>query len=203
MSSNPAPATHPTQESGESRWRAAGITVGAWLAVMWALEVIDLITPGSLDRLGIRPRTLGGLVGIPLAPFLHSGLTHLVANTVPFAVLGFVIAVGSRRRFWAVTVLIGLIAGLGTWLFGTSGSVHIGASGLVFGYLVYLIVRGFFEKRLTWVLGGMAVFIVFGGILWGLVPRAGVSFTGHLFGAIGGVAAAWLLRERTPESQSQ
>ena len=203
MNSSHAPETQLNPENGQSRWRAAGITVGVLLAVMWALEVIDLITPGSFDRLGIQPRTLGGLIGIPLAPFLHSGLAHLVANTVPFAVLGFAIAAGSRRRFWAVTVLVGLIAGLGTWLFGASDSVHIGASGLVFGYLTYLMVRGFFERRLTWVLGGVAVFLVFGGILWGLVPRAGVSFTGHLFGAAGGVAAAWLLRERVPESQSQ
>ena len=200
MSSNRAPSTRLTSFAGQSRWHAAAVTVGVMVAAMWVIEILDLMTPGSFTRLGIRPRTLGGLFGIPLAPFLHAGLAHLIANTLPFAVLGFIIAVSSYRRFWSVTVLVGLIAGAGTWIFGTPGSVHIGASGLVFGYLTYLMTRGFFAKKPMWVLGGVVVFLVFGGILWGLVPRAGVSFTGHLFGALGGVAAAWLLREREPSS---
>ena len=124
-------------------------------------------------RWGIRPRTARGLVGIPLAPFLHSGLSHLIANTIPFAVLGAVVALGGVKRFVEVTVTIVLVSGLGTWLFGTGGTIHIGASGLVFGYLTYLIARGFFAAKPLWILGGIVIGLLYGGMLWGLLPRPG------------------------------
>src|SRR5262245_20594823 len=163
------------------------------LAVMWALEVIDLLPGVDLDRWGIQPRTLRGLVGIPLAPFLHAGLPHLIANTIPFLVLGAIIAIGDATRFVEVTVTIALVSGLGTWLFGMSGTIHIGASGLVFGYLTYLIARGFFAAKPLWILGGIVVGLLYGGLLWGLLPRPGIPFTGHLFGAAGRVPAAFAL----------
>jgi membrane associated rhomboid family serine protease len=163
------------------------------LAVMWTVEVIDLLPSTDLDRWGVRPRTVRGLFGVALAPFLHSGFAHLFANTIPFLVLGAVIAVGSITRFVQVSLIVGLASGLGTWLFATSGGVHIGASGLVFGYLTYLVVRGFFARRLRWIIGGILVLMFYGGILWGLLPRPGVSWSGHVFGAIGGLLAAWFV----------
>ena len=105
--------------------------------------------------------------------------------------LGAFIALGGITRFVQVTVIVAVTSGLGTWLFGSPGTIHIGASGLVFGYLTYLVARGFFAGRLLWILGGLAVLVLYGGILWGLLPRPGISFTGHLFGAIGGILAAW------------
>ena len=175
------------------------LLVGVMLAVMWGLEIIDLLPGTNFDRWGIRPRTMRGLVGVPLAPFLHSGLGHLVANTLPFALLGAFIAIGDAKRFVEVTVIVALTSGLGTWLIGPSNTNHIGASGLVFGYLTYLVVRGFFAGKPLWILGGVAVLLFYGGILWGLLPRPGVSWTGHVFGAVGGVLAAWYVHGREPD----
>ena len=177
------------------------IVVVAMLAVMWAAEIIDLIPGTPFDRWGIRPRTIRGLAGIPAAPFLHSGFGHLFANTIPFLVLGAFIALGDLRRFIQVTVIVALTSGLGTWLFASPGTIHIGASGLVFGYLTYLVARGFFAGKVLWVVGGIVVLIFYGGILWGLLPRPGISWTGHVFGALGGVLAAWYVHGREPEDE--
>jgi len=172
--------------------------VGGMLAVMWGLEIVDLLPGTNLDGWGIRPRTGRGLLGVPLAPFLHSGLGHLVANTLPFVVLGAFIALGDAVRFVQVTVIVALVSGLGTWLLASPGTIHIGASGLVFGYLTYLVVRGFFAAKPLWILGGIVALLLYGGVLWGLLPRPGISFTGHLFGAAGGVVAAWYVHGREP-----
>ncbi|MGH9274481.1 MAG: rhomboid family intramembrane serine protease [Acidimicrobiales bacterium] len=169
------------------------------LAVMWVSEIIDVLLDHRLDRFGIEPRQLDGLDGVVLAPFLHGGIGHLIANTFPFLILGGVIAGASATRFLHVTAVVTVIGGLGTWLTGPSHSIHIGASGLVFGYLTYLVSRGFFARKLTYIAGGFVVFLVYGGILWGLLPSPGVSWQGHLFGAVGGVVAAWALHGQRDE----
>lgn len=166
------------------------VPVLAMLAMMWGSEAVDTALGGALDRFGIRPRQLDGLDGLVLAPFLHSGFGHLIANSLPFLIMGVAICVSGVRGFVHVTLIVGLIAGVGTWLTGSSGSLHIGASGLVFGYLTYLMSRGLFARRIGYLVGGAVTFIVYGGVLWGLVPRPGISWQGHLFGAIGGVVAA-------------
>jgi membrane associated rhomboid family serine protease len=185
------------------RARARALTivpVGVMLAVMWITEVLDVALDGELDRNGIRPRQVGGLDGVLFAPFLHLGFDHLVANTVPFVVLGAAIALASSRVFAQVTILVGLISGLGTWLTGASNSIHMGASGLVFGYLTYLVSRGLFDRRLTSLAIGVVVFAVYGAVLWGVLPSPGISWQGHVFGAIGGVSAASTLHgRRNPE----
>ncbi len=173
------------------------VVVGV-LALMWVLEIIDLAPGTNFDSWGIEPRTADGLVGVPAAPFLHSGFAHLFANTIPFLVLGTFIALGDVKRYIQVTVIVAVTSGLGTWLFGSPGTIHIGASGLVFGYVTYLVVRGFFAGKPLWVLGGLVVLLLYGGILWGLLPRPGISFTGHFFGAIGGILAAWYVHGREP-----
>jgi len=164
--------------------------VFAVAAVMWMVEIIDLLPSTSFDRWGIRPRQFEGLFGIVTAPFLHAGFGHLISNTIPFLVLGCIIAAAGVQRFVQVTVIVGVIAALGTWLIGPSGTVHIGASGIVFGYLTYLLTRGVFERKLGHIAIGLLVLFFYGGILWGLLPRPGISWQGHLFGAIGGVVAA-------------
>lgn len=168
------------------------------LAVMWVTEVLDLVADGRLDRFGIEPRQLSGLDGVVLAPFLHNGFGHLLTNTFPFLILGAAICLGSVRRFVQVTVVVGLISGVGTWLTGGSDTVHIGASGLVFGYVTYLVSRGVFARKITYLLGGLLVLVVYGGVLWGLIPRPGISWQAHLFGAIGGVVAAWAIYGQRP-----
>lgn len=175
------------------------LVVVAMAAAMWIVELIDLLPSTDLDRWGIRPRQLDGLIGIVTTPFLHADLTHLIENTIPFLVLGCVIASSGTQRFVQVTVITAVVAGLGTWLVGPSGTVHIGASGLVFGYLAYLIVRGVFERRLGYLAIGLLVLFFYGGALWGLLPQPGISWQGHIFGALGGVLAAWVIHGRRGE----
>jgi len=178
------------------------VIVAVVVAVMWAEEVVDLILPGGqpLNDLGVRPRTGRGLLGIPLMPFLHDGFRHLFGNTLPFLVMGGAIASGSVARFARVAAIVGVTSGAGVWLFARGGTVHIGASGIVFGFLTYLLARGVIARKVTWILGGLVVLVVYGGILWGLLPTPGVSWTGHVFGAVGGVLAAWILHRRTPDT---
>jgi membrane associated rhomboid family serine protease len=166
------------------------LLVAATAALMWAVEIVDLVA-GDLDAHGIRPRDADGLVGILTAPFLHDGALHLVGNTVPLLVLGGLIALGGLLRVAAVSAIVAAVSGLGVWLTAPAGTVHIGASGLVFGYAAYLIARGLFSRNLLHLAAAAAVVVVYGTtLLFGLVPTLGVSWQGHLFGALGGVIAA-------------
>ena len=118
---------------------------------------------------------------------------HLIANTIPFAVLGAGIALGGVRQIVEVTIIVAVVSGLGIWLLGAGNSVHLGASGLVFGYLTYLVTRGVIAHNVWWVVGGLIVLAFYGGLFWGLLPTPRVSWLGHVFGAIGGILAAWML----------
>ena len=175
----------------------------AIVALMWVVEVVDAIADHSLDQYGIEPRDEDGLVGIVAAPFLHVGFGHLAANTVPFLAMGVVIALQGVARLLAVTAIIGLVSGLGTWLVASGSSIHLGASGIVFGYATYLISRGVFNRDALEVVIGVVVVGIWGtALLGGLLPQEGISWQGHLFGAIGGVIAARVLaRDRGPKEQ--
>jgi membrane associated rhomboid family serine protease len=176
--------------------------VAGMAALMWLVEAIDAIDKHRLDSEGIRPRTPAGLPGIVFSPFLHASLGHLLANTVPFVVLGMTIALSGAARVIATTVIVALVAGVGTWLTAPSGSVTVGASGIVFGYAAYLVSRGFYSRRLGQVAIGAVVAVVFGGaLLWSLIPRSGISWQDHLFGAIGGVIAARYLTVLRPRAK--
>jgi membrane associated rhomboid family serine protease len=172
-------------------------------ALMWVSEIVDAVSGLRLDQYGIEPRETDGLVGIAAAPFLHAGFGHLVANTLPFLVMGFVIALGGALRVVLVTAIVALVGGFGTWLVAPDTTVHVGVSGIVFGYAAYLLSRGFFNRRALDIAIAVIVAVVWGGaLLGGLLPQAGISWQGHLFGAIGGVVAARMLarpRERVPE----
>jgi membrane associated rhomboid family serine protease len=169
------------------------------VALMWVVEVIDSLDHHRLDGDGIVPRSASGLPGILFAPFLHASFGHLVANTVPFVLLGLTIALGGVARVLAVTVIVTLVSGLGTWLVSPSSSVTIGASGVVFGFATYLLARGVFNRRLGQIAIGAVVGVIFGGaLLWGLIPHSGISWQDHLFGAVGGVLAARLMAAEAP-----
>lgn len=171
------------------------VVVAAMVAIMWVVEVVDAIDDHNLDAYGIRPHHLDRLIGIVTAPFLHANWGHLIANTVPFAVLGFAIALNGVKRVLAVTAIVMVVGGLGTWLIASSNSVHIGASGLVFGYATYLLFRGVFNGSGTELLIGAVVAAVYGSALvGGLVPHDGISWQGHLCGGIGGIVAASQLK---------
>lgn len=164
--------------------------------LMWVSEVVDQLL-GRLDSLGIEPRSVDGLSGVVLAPFLHAGFGHLAANTVPFLVMGALIALSGARRVMAVTVVVVLVSGVGTWLLAPPSTLHIGASGVVFGYAAYLVARGVFDRRLHYVATGVLVAFLYGtSLLFGLLPQAGISWQGHLFGTLGGVLAARVLAGR-------
>ena len=166
----------------------------ALVALMWAVEVVDVIADHQLDRYGIEARDVDGLDGIVTAPFLHVGFAHLISNTIPFVIMGLLIAVeGARRLVW-VFAIVALVSGLGTWLVAPEGTIHVGASGVVFGFSTYLIARGWFNRRPGQVAIGLVVLALWGSVLLGgLHPQEGISWQGHLFGAIGGVVAARVL----------
>ena len=171
--------------------------VAGMAALMWVVEILDQIIGGDLDQYGIEPHDSDGLIGILFAPFLHGGFGHLIGNTVPFLLLGAAIALSGLARVAAATLIIAVVGGLGTWLAAPSGTTHIGASGIVFGYAAYLIARGLFSRNLLHLAAGVLVVAVYGTtLLFGLVPSPGVSWQGHLFGALGGVAAARVLDRR-------
>lgn len=185
---------------GAAAWRAALWSVGV-VALLWVIELLDVASGSQLERNGVRPGDSDGLVGVLLAPLLHSDWGHLTANSGPLLVLGFLLALAGLAKWFQVTIVVVLFAGVGTWLFGGAFTNHIGASGVVFGWLVYLVVRGFVTRHLGQVAVGVLIFLVYGSLLWGVLPsQPGVSWQGHLFGAIGGGVAAWWLEER-PQRQ--
>ena len=124
-------------------------------------------------------------------------MRNLIANTIPVLVLGFLTLLSGLARGLAATAIIWIVGGMGTWLTGGEHTVHLGASVLIFGWITYLIAQGLFTRRLVHVLLGVAVLVVYGSALWGVLPTMpGVSWQGHLFGAVGGVLAAWALRPK-------
>ena len=172
----------------------------ALVALMWAVEVVDVIADHQLDQYGIEAREPEGLDGIVTAPFLHVGFGHLISNTIPFVIMGLLIAIEGARRLLAVFAIVALVSGLGTWIVAPEGSIHVGASGVVFGFATYLIARGWFNKRTGQIAIGLVILVIWGGVLVaGLQPREGISWQGHLFGAIGGVVAASVLARRDAE----
>jgi membrane associated rhomboid family serine protease len=186
-----------TRSRSEERVRGF-VFVAAMVAVMWVVEVLD-VAGLNLDANGIHPRDPDTLPDIAFAPFLHAGWGHLVGNTVPFLILGGAIALSGLARTAAVTGVVALVGGLGTWLIGPSNTNHIGASGLVFGFAAYLIARGVFSRNPIHLAAGVGVIAVYGAtLLFSLVPHPGISWQGHLFGAVGGVVAARVLDRRRP-----
>jgi membrane associated rhomboid family serine protease len=186
------------------RERTGGfILVAAMAAVMWLVEVYDAVG-GDPDAEGIRPRDPEGLVGVAASPFLHGSWGHLIGNTIPFLILGMAIALGGLVRVAAVTGIVALVGGLGTWLTAPSNTVVIGASGIIFGYATYLLARGIYTRNGLHLLGGLLVLAVYGTtLLFGLVPTPGVSWQAHLFGGIGGVVAARALHRGRPALPSR
>jgi membrane associated rhomboid family serine protease len=186
------PETRTPQRSEHER-TGGFVVIAAMVLLMWLVETIDIVA-GDLDSAGIRPRDAEGLAGIAASPFLHSGFGHLIGNTIPFLVLGAAIAVGGLLRTLAVVGIVAAVGGLGTWLTAPSNTVVIGASGLVFGFATYLVARGAYTRTPWHIVGGLVVLVIYGStLLTGLVPTPGVSWQGHLFGAIGGLVAARVL----------
>lgn len=171
--------------------------LGTFLAIFWIVEILDQFVFGdALNRFGIVPHQLVGLRGILFAPFLHGNFQHLIANTGPFLLLGWLVMLQETSDFFWVTAITMVVGGLGVWLFGAPGSVHIGASILIFGYLGFLLLRGYFQRNVPSIAISLLVVFLYGGLVWGVLPsNPGISWQGHLFGFLGGVLAArWLVK---------
>ncbi|HEY9652145.1 MAG TPA: rhomboid family intramembrane serine protease [Coleofasciculaceae cyanobacterium] len=161
----------------------------------WGLCFINLVYLGGiLNRLGMRPRTPIGLLSIFWEAFLHGSWEHLIGNTIPFIILGWFVLLQGTQEFYIVTLIVQLVSGLGTWVFGASNSIHFGASGIVFGYIGFLLLHGYFQSNWQSVTLSLIVCILYGKSLRGVFPeRPGISWEGHLFGFLGGVLSARFL----------
>lgn len=193
----------PRQAGRAPDWVRAALWAVGFVALLWLLEGFDQVAlDESLDSEGIRPRSGDGLLGILFAPFLHGGWGHLVANTLPALVLGYLVLASGIGRGLAVTAVIWIVSGVGVWVLSPTFSVTIGASGLIFGWLVYLLVRGFVTRSPWEIILGTTLFFLYGGVLLGVLPgQPGISWQAHLFGAVGGGIAAMALAERRPKSR--
>lgn len=194
-----APAAQPKKRSTAT---AGAATILTFVVLLYLVELIDQLTRHSLDANGIRPLEADGLWGIVFAPVLHASWQHLMANTVPLLVLGFLMTLAGLSRFVWATAIVWILGGFGTWLIGDVGSGcgptdHIGASGLIFGWLAFLLVFGIFVRRMRDIIIGLVVMFAYGGVLLGAMPVlgrcGGVSWQGHLCGAIAGILAAYWL----------
>jgi membrane associated rhomboid family serine protease len=182
------------------------IVIGSFTVLLYLIEIVDAALSGRLDQFGIQPRTLGGLDGVLWAPLLHHGWAHLFANTLPVLLFGFLAMANGVGQWVTVTVMIWLFSGLGVWLVGDTGTT-VGASGIAFGWLAFLLVRGIFNRAIGQIVVAVVLFLYWGSTLLGVLPgNPGVSWQGHLFGAIAGILAAWLVamanKSRTTRSAS-
>lgn len=193
----PPPGRNPTPPSGGMIQRA-GHRVGSALAttlgflvILWGVQMCNALSGYRLVAFGVQPRELNGLAGIAFAPFIHASWTHLIANSTISVVVLFLLALSGQKVVWVASIIICLFAGMGTWLTGQPNSVHVGASGLIFGWLTFLMLRGWFSHSVLQVVLGVVVFLLYGGVMWGILPTdPAISWQGHLFGAVGGVVAA-------------
>lgn len=173
-----------------------------FIAILYGVWLLDLMLVGiDLGQYGIKPRTLTGLVGILTAPLLHANLMHLFSNTLPLIILLSLFAFAYPKKMFPAISIIIILGGLLVWIFGRSAS-HVGASGLIYGLAAFLIIHGFLSKDFKNIILSVIVMIAYGGLVWGLLPSATrwwVSFEGHLFGAVAGGVAAYLLRTKKTE----
>jgi membrane associated rhomboid family serine protease len=167
------------------------------LAGLWMLEFVDQLSGNELDQFGIHAREIDGMPEIFTAPFLHAGWNHLISNSLPFYILGFLVLLSGLARWLASSLIIIVVSGMAAWSLTPAHTIILGASGLIFGWLTYLLARGIWSRRPAQVVLAVIVLLLYGGLIWGVLPgTAGVSWQAHLGGAIGGVLAAWLLHRR-------
>lgn len=189
-----------TRETSVTRaLKSQALVLGGTLAVFWAVFVANTLLGGALLTLGVIPRTAIGLRGILFAPFLHGSLNHIIANSIPFVALGWMVMLRDERHFIPVT-LAGMVgSGLTAWLLGSPGSVHIGASGVIFGYLGFLMLTGWYTRSVVSILLSVVVTLVWGSLVLGMMPGApGISWQAHIGGFLGGTLAARVVGARIP-----
>jgi membrane associated rhomboid family serine protease len=182
-------------------WSGALVIMTGLAGILWAIEILNVVNDYSLNRFGLKPRRLDGLDGIVTMPFLHAGVGHLFANTFPFIIIGWMVLIGGVREFSWATLIIVLAGGAATWVVGPSHLVDghhvtvVGASGLVFGWLAYLLARAYFARKAMWIIAAIFALFFFGGLFGGLLPNvhSEVAWQAHVCGFAAGVVAGWVI----------
>ena len=183
--------------------KALFVMVG-FLAILWIIQLINAADHYQLTlNYGIRPRDVGSLPDILAAPFLHVSWTHIESNSGPLFIFGFLAAYRGVVRFLGLTALVIISSGLAAWFTGSPGTVGVGASGVVFGYLGYILVRGFFDRHGIDILLGAVMALCFAYQFTVLLPQAGIGWQAHIGGLVGGVLAGWIFREKRPKAAAK
>jgi membrane associated rhomboid family serine protease len=196
-------AVDPTRFGTEAFYASIGrafVAMCAFVPVLFLIELLDRLSGNRLDQAGgIRPHHIDGLDGIVFAPLLHASFDHVLANSIPLILLGTFVLADGGARFWMTTIFIAVVAGVGVWFLGSADTIVVGASGVIFGYLGVILMRGVVGHRLWYIGVGLLVGLLYGWQLFGVLPGdPEVSWQGHLFGFIGGLVAAILFRRRRP-----
>jgi membrane associated rhomboid family serine protease len=184
-------------------WTGALVLMAGFAAVLWVVQVLNAIDDYRLDRFGVKPREFDGLWGVVTMPFLHSSYGHLLSNTIPVVLIGWVVLLAGASTWAVVSGLVVVGGGLLTWLVAPGDTVIVGASGLVFGWLGYLLARAYFSRRLRWIVVAVLVLVFFGTLLFGLFPslNSDVSWQAHLCGFAAGIGAGALLHPRGQDTR--
>jgi membrane associated rhomboid family serine protease len=192
-----AAATEPAFDP--TSWSGALVIMCGVGALLWVIEIVNAANDFSFNRFGLRPRQVDGLWGIITQPFLHANAGHLLSNTVPVVLIGWVLLLSGVRTWLTVTAIVVILGDVLTWLVAPSGLV-VGASGLVFGWLGYLIARAYFSRKLRWIIVAVLVLFFFGTLLGNLLPtfHSTVSWQSHVCGFVSGIAAGAVLHPRRP-----
>ena len=187
--------TNPAKRILPPRPLRSALVIVAFTALLYLIEFVNLaIFHGSLSQDGIHPRTLMGLPEILWAPLLHVSWAHLIGNTLPVLLFGYLAMAAGLVPWISVTVVVWLVSGLGVWLISPAATTTVGASGVAFGWLMFLLVRGIFNRSFGQIVVALVLLFYWGSVLWGLLPgRADISWQGHLFGALAGVLCAFLV----------
>lgn len=195
------PVSEPVPSTNKRKGRIATAATSAvgFVVLIWAVHIVNVLLGGSLTYFGIHPLDVSSLPYIFTSPWLHLNFSHLMANTVPGALFLFLVGLSGRRALIEVTLIVMILGGLGTWVIGGIGTSHVGASGLIYGWLAYLVVRGIFNRSLSQVALGVVLAFMYGGLIWGVLPtQVGVSWQGHLCGAIAGIVAGATITSDDP-----
>lgn len=201
-SPRPAGAVQTAAQRGRGAVRSGIKFAAGYVLVIWAVHLINVLAFGGyLVFFGINPLDVSSVWHILTSPLLHANIEHLVSNTVPGAIFSFLIGMSRARVWWEVTAFVVVVGGVGVWFFGGVGTNHIGASGLVYGWLGYLLVRGIFNRSLSQIALGVVLGFMYSGLVWGVLPGVpGVSWQAHLFGALGGVGAGMFITSDDPKA---
>jgi membrane associated rhomboid family serine protease len=190
-------------ESVLAEARKAVFVMVTFLAILWIIQVINVADHYQLTYdYGIRPRDVASLPCILTAPFLHVSWTHIESNSGPLFVFGFLAAYRGVVRFLWLTALVIVVSGLAAWVFGSANTVGVGASGVVFGYLGYILVRGFFDRHGIDILLGAVMALCFAYQFTVLLPHAGIGWQAHIGGLVAGIFGGWVFRDRSATAAS-